>query len=319
MSRNDSGIAVESQAGRATGEATLQSGGVGAAASIPARFAGRVRLVLDIDDGMDALELALRRAARPEELTEEAVRQLCHARGTPDYLMEWAVLREGFHVVSRELLIEHLVATARRRLAGSIHDEVEVDALATGGRIDRGGTLVGTYRGTVSVERDGLTVRCSLGAAMAPSLAIDGAQPVPATPRLLPARPGGRQQIPVSGSLAIDGSFVSRQRGQAPVQARVQWRVQGEAGVSCVGPWSPLAPPLEEIIGYIGSVALARFAEALPQHLAALAQTDRGPTLILIERLLRLGRVSQKSRVYLLYWQRLRDFLLWHVSTAGRR
>lgn len=37
------------------------------------------------------------------------------------------------------------------------------------------------------------------------------------------------------------------------------------------------------------------------------------PSFVQLERLLHLGRLSQPTRVYLLYWRRLRDWLRWNA------
>lgn len=50
-------------------------------------------------------------------------------------------------------------------------------------------------------------------------------------------------------------------------------------------------------------------------HLAGLMKSGSEPAFLNLERWLLLGRLSQSTRVYLLYWQRLRDYLLWSVAS----
>lgn len=312
MPKDESRIAVEiratpAAAARAPTPPSPPSSLSHQAADIPARFAGRVCFALDVEQTMDALDIALRRAARREAMSEDAVRQHCQRRGTQDHHMEWAVLREAFGVVSRELLIERLVAAARRRLTASVHQEIELDALAAGAQPGHGGVLVGAYRGTVTAQDNRLTVRCSVGSAIEPPLVIPYGEPQPARAAAIP--------LPVGGTLSIEGSFASSRPGEAPVQVRVHQRVAADG--SHVRGWSPLASPLEDIVGHITTVSLSRIAAVLPGHLAALAHSERGPAFVQVERILRLGRMSKKSRIYLLYWQRLRDYMLWRVSSSA--
>jgi len=42
------------------------------------------------------------------------------------------------------------------------------------------------------------------------------------------------------------------------------------------------------------------------------------PTFVQLERLLRLGRLSKPTRVHLLYWRRLRDWLRWNAGLPAR-
>jgi hypothetical protein len=98
---------------------------------------------------------------------------------------------------------------------------------------------------------------------------------------------------------------------------RVHWRVRRGADTLDTHAIRSLASPLEQVVACVGAGALARFAEAIPAHLATLARADRGPTFAL-ERIVRLGRVTERTRAYLLFWQHLRDYLLWRVRAEMR-
>jgi hypothetical protein len=158
-------------------------------------------------------------------------------------------------------------------------------------------------------EAGAVVLRLSLGSTLEPPLAFTSGHLV---------RARARHAIPVSGILRLEGSFTPLQGQRGPAQMRVHWRVGKGADALDTRAIHALASPLEEVVACVGAGALARFAEAIPDHLATLARADRGPTFVHVERLFRLGRVTEKTRAYLLFWQRLRDYLLWRVRAEIR-
>jgi hypothetical protein len=281
------------------------------ALALPARFRGRAWFDVDLADTIETFSSALRRAARPETVTATAVQVYCRERGIADERMERALLREAFHVISREVLIERLVHAAERGLSGAGRTrgeglDGETSELVPRGR---GRTFTDHYRGTVFREGESMIVRLALGATLESPLAFAPGQQV---------RARARHAIPVSGTLRVEGSLTPP-AGCPPAQIRVHWRVSKGADALDTRAIQSLASPLEQVVACVGAGALARFAEAIPAHLATLARADRGPTFVQIERLLRLGRVSEKTRAYLLFWQRLRDYLLWRVHAEMHR
>lgn len=277
---------------------------------LPVRFHGRACFALDVDDAVLALEAALRGVARPEALSEAIVQQYCHERGIADARMEHAVLREAFRVVSREVLVERLVSAAGRRLAVAGSEVIGVESRDGGARL-RGSILVDEYRGEALREGASTILRMSLGSSMEPPLAIAPGRPGRAV------RARARWAIPVSGLLRLEGWFTPLHGHAAPAQVRVHWRVRRGADRLATRAITSLLSPLDDIVACVGAGALARFAEAVPAHLAALARTDRGPAFARVERIFRLGRVSEQTRAHQLFWRRLRDHLLWRVSAGG--
>lgn len=259
-------------------------------------------------DTIQTFSAALRQVATPESVTAATVGAYCRERGMADERMEHALLKESFHVISREVLVERLVRAAERGLTGTARARSE-DIAAPGSVVPsgRGSTFTDHYRGAVFRDGASMIVRLALGATLEPPLTFVPGERV---------RARARQPIPVSGTLRVEGSFRPR-AGSPPARIRVHWRVRQGADTLDTHAIRSLAAPLEQVVGCVGAGALARFAEAIPEHLAALAGADRGPAFAL-ERLVRLGRVTERTRAYLLFWQRLRDYLLWRVRVAMR-
>jgi hypothetical protein len=285
--------------------------GAPGALALPARFHGRAQFEVDVADTVETFSVALRQVARPESVTAADVQTYCHEQGIADERMEHAVLREAFHVISREVLVERLTHAVERGLAvpprahGGAEIDVEASQIVPSGR---GRTFTDRYRGTVFHQDELTIVRLALGSTLEPPLAFASGQSV---------RARAHQAIPVSGTLRVEGSFAPVESG-LPAQIRVHWRVRKGADVLDTRAIHMLAAPLEDVVACVGAGALARFAEAIPDHLASLARADRGPAFVHLERLLRLGRVTEKTRAYLLFWQRLRDYLLWRVRGQMR-
>lgn len=281
------------------------------ALALPARFRGRAWFDVDVADAIATFSSALQQAARPESVTAAAVQAYCRERGIADERMERALLRESFHVLSREVLVERLVHAAERGLSGAGRvrgEELDAEASEIVPR-GRGRTFADHYRGAVFREGESTIVRLALGATLEPPLAFAPGQHV---------RARARQAIPVSGTLRVEGS-ITPGAGSPPAQIRVHWRVRRGADALDTRAIQSLASPLEQVVACVGAGALARFAEAIPAHLATLARADRGPAFVQVERVLRLGRFSEKTRAYLLFWQRLRDYLLWRARAEMQR
>lgn len=289
---------------------SLVAQGVAGAPELPARFHGRAEFEVDVADAIATFAAVLREVARPEAVTAAAVEAYCHEQGLGDERMERAVLREAFQVVSREVLIERLAQAAERGLSGPARSrgaEIDVEA-GESAPFGKGRTFTDRYRGTVAREGELMIVRLALGQTLEPPLAF-------APGRRLRAR--AQRAIPVSGTLRVEGWFAPFSNGR-PAQIRVHWRVRKGADALDTRALHGLGSPLEETFACVGAGALARFAEAIPEHLATLARADRGPVFVHLERLLRLGRVTEKTRAYVLFWQRLRDYLLWRAHAEMR-
>ncbi|ACY18929.1 hypothetical protein [Haliangium ochraceum] len=271
---------------------------------LPVRFQGRVSFELDVADTVQAFEAALMRACRSETLTRESVEAYCRDRDIADERMEHAVLKEALRVVSRDVLVERLVATTSRRLAAS-GQEFAPRAAALSPFSVRGSTFVDSFRGTAFREGASVILRVALGTSIESPVTIGASQTM---------RARARQPIPVSGSLRIEGDFKPLHGPGRPAQVRVHWSVRKGADTLDTSAIQDLGGPLESIVGCVGAGALSRLADAVPEHLAALAQTERGPAFIHVERIFRFGRVTEKTRAYLLFWQRLRGYLLWHAQ-----
>lgn len=275
---------------------------------LPVRFHGHAHFTVEVGETVETFGAALRQVARPEIVTATDVQAYCQEHDIADERMELAVLREAFRVVSREVLLERLVDTVLRRLTAGGSEEIDLEG-AHSAPIARGSSFTDRYRGMVFREADAVVLRLSLGSTLEPPLAFTSG-------RLVRAR--ARHAIPVSGTLRLEGSFTPLQGQRGPAQMRVHWRVGKGADVLDTRAIHALASPLEEVVACVGAGALARFAEAIPDHLATLARADRGPAFVHVERLFRLGRVTEKTRAYLLFWQRLRDYLLWRVRAEIR-
>lgn len=297
--------------GERSGEHAGAARGAPGALALPARFHGRAQLEADVADTVETFSAALRQVARPESVTAADVQAYCHEQGIADERMEHAVLREAFHVISREVLVERLTHAVERGLAVTARarsEEIGVEAseIVPSGR---GRTLTDRYLGSVFHQGESTIVRLALGSTLEPPLAFAPGQSV---------RARARQAIPVGGTLRVEGSFAPI-AGGPPAQIRVHWRVRKGADALDTRAIHSLAAPLEDVVACVGAGALARFAEAIPDHLASLARADRGPAFVHLERVLRLGRVTEKTRAYLLFWQRLRDYLLWRVRNQMRQ
>ncbi len=66
-----------------------------------------------------------------------------------------------------------------------------------------------------------------------------------------------------------------------------------------------------------GAHRVALVGEPSLAYLASLLDSGSAPIFLGLERLIRFGRLSQQTRVYVLYWQRLRDYLLWRVADGA--
>ncbi len=274
----------------------------------PIRFGGQVRFAIDANEAAQVFETALRRAARPETMSLEQVQAYSAACGGIDHRMELAVLKEGFNVVSREVLINHLVRTVHDRLSDNAHRQVTIEAARNGGKEHRGGSLTSSYRGVVLREGNAPTVRFSLGSLIEPPIALTAPNA-----RALKAK----RAIPVSGVLCAEGAFQPQFGDRQAVDVHVHWRVRRHDDRLNTQSWAHLESPLDETLHCLGTAALSRLAEVMPTYLASLVHGDRGPVFVHVERLFRLGRVTKTTRIYLFYWRRLRDFLLWNVRTSG--
>ncbi|HWN69473.1 MAG TPA: hypothetical protein VNM90_17650 [Haliangium sp.] len=318
MARELSGVAARRRGDTSIGsfnehsiEHSAETRGAPGVLHLPARFHGRAQFEVDLADTVETFSAALRQVARPESVTAEAVQTYCREQAIDDERMVHALLKEAFHVISREVLVERLIHAVERGLAvtprarGGEEGEVVASELVPSGR---GRTFTDHYRGTVFREGESMIVRLALGSTLEPPLAFAPGQRV---------RARAHQAIPVTGTLRVEGSFRSVD-GSPPAQIRVHWRVRKSADTLDTRAIHSLAAPLEEVVACVGAGVLARFAEAIPDHLASLARADRGPAFVHVERLLRFGRVTQKTRAYLLYWQRLRDYLLWRVRAEMR-
>jgi hypothetical protein len=65
-----------------------------------------------------------------------------------------------------------------------------------------------------------------------------------------------------------------------------------------------------------GTNRVSPIGEPSLAYLATLLQSGSSPAFLGLERVVRLGRLSQQRRVYLLYWRRLRDYLLWFAASS---
>lgn len=72
----------------------------------------------------------------------------------------------------------------------------------------------------------------------------------------------------------------------------------------------------ELIDGLIDSLK-RRLAEVPSRRVSVLLDGYLEPRSVRLERLVLLGRTRQRTRVYLLYWRRLRDWLIWSVGDLG--
>jgi hypothetical protein len=127
-----------------------------------------------------------------------------------------------------------------------------------------------------------------------------------------------RVSSPVGGLLSLDGTLTGTASDAAEserVRVRSRWDVGGGVDYT-FGPDNDGAgvPAIDRVVGYVGGSALARFVDVLQRRLATLLETRCEPTFVAVERLLRLGRLTHKTRVYLLYWARMREFVTWALA-----
>ncbi len=250
----------------------------------PLRFHGRARLVLDRDALIARVREELQRAARPDLLDEDRVRAYCADRGIAHHRFESALLSEAFKVVSSDRLIDRLTDDLRARMPAALES---------------------AYRCSAE-RRDGVLV-LRLGASDygEPRYVIVGEEPEWAV------IPGFAS---VHGTLSLDGSL-ARADAQ-PLAVTAAWRVAPGATCASFGrnAGSCFAPQVRVLVGCLAGDALSRFSRALPGTIAGVLGDSREPTFVNVERLLRLGRLTHSTRVYLLYWKRLRDYLIWSVA-----
>jgi hypothetical protein len=226
----------------------------------------------------------LRAAARPARVTEERVRAYCDDRGMPHHRFELALLAEAFKVVSTEQLIERL----RNDL------------------IERMPTLLTSPYACSAELRDGKLL-LKVGAARAePKYVIVGDQPA------WEVLPG---YSTMDGALSVVGRLDDGSERVSRIDAG--WAVTSGTTCAALGRHAGayFAPPVQALVGCVAGDALSRFSRALPAEMAAVLTDSREPTFVNVERLLRLGRLTHSTRVYLLYWKRLRDYLIWSVTS----
>ncbi len=255
-----------------------------AGAGFPLRFHGRGRLVLDRDALVARVRGDLQRAARPDMLDEDRIRAYCADRGIAHHRFEAALLGEAFKVVSAERLIDRLADDFRARMPAALES---------------------TYRCTAERHDGVLVLRLGASDYGEPRYVIVGEEPEWA---IIPGFSS------VHGTLALDGSLV--RAGAQPLAVTTAWRVAPGATCASFGrdAGACFAPSVRVLIGCLAGDALSRFTRALPGTIAGVLGDAREPTFVNVERLLRLGRLTHSTRVYLLYWKRLRDYLIWSVA-----
>ncbi len=121
-----------------------------------------------------------------------------------------------------------------------------------------------------------------------------------------------------SGTLSLSGTITLPQGGARSADYRVEtnWHVvRGEPRSSFLDRASSLfVEPLASAVGIVASRALADVDRALPLVIRGALQNPSEPAFAKVERLLRVGRLTHQTRVTLLYWKRLRDYLIWDVT-----
>lgn len=127
-----------------------------------------------------------------------------------------------------------------------------------------------------------------------------------------------RVSSPVGGLLSLDGTLTGTASDPSEsdrVRVRSRWDVGGGVDYT-FGTEDDGAgvPAIDRVVGYVGGSALARFIDVVHRRLATLLETRSEPTFVAVERLLRLGRLTHKTRVYLLYWSRMREFVTWAMA-----
>jgi len=129
----------------------------------------------------------------------------------------------------------------------------------------------------------------------------------------------GNGRCTVSGTLSLSGTLTlpnveARDNGQYRVETN--WHVvRGELRGSFIERAGSLfVEPLASAVGVVADRALADVDRALPLVVRAALQNPSTPVFAKVERLLRVGRLTHQTRVTLLYWKRLRDYLIWDVT-----
>jgi hypothetical protein len=115
-------------------------------------------------------------------------------------------------------------------------------------------------------------------------------------------RPALRAASAVPGFLVLDGTVRSAGGAQPAVAA---WRVAAGQPL-CFG--ADATTPVETLTALAGQVALSRLSEAFAWRLRALLDQRCRPPLLRA-----VGRSPRRIRTYLLYWRRLRDFVVWRA------
>ena len=105
----------------------------------------------------------------------------------------------------------------------------------------------------------------------------------------------------VPGVLVVDATVRAADRTRPAVAA---WKVTGGEPLGFV---ADATAPADALTALAGQVALSRLAEALAWRLRALLDRRCQPPLAA------LGRSPRPIRTYLLYWRRLRDFVVWRA------
>lgn len=250
----------------------------------PLRFTGHARMAVDRLALGERIAGELRIAAQPRRVTEERVRAYCVDRGIARHRFEQALLGEAFKVVSATELIERLRADLVERMP----------------------TLLTSPYACSAELRDGKLL-LKVGAARSePKYVIVGDQPA------WEVLPG---YSTVSGSLSVLGQLDDGTGRSSRIDAG--WSVASGTTCAALGRQAGayFARPVQALVGCVAGDALSRFNRALPTEIAAVLDDSREPTFVNVERLLRLGRLTHSTRVYLLYWKRLRDYLIWSVTS----
>jgi hypothetical protein len=115
-------------------------------------------------------------------------------------------------------------------------------------------------------------------------------------------RPALHAASTVPGFLVLDGTVRSAGVASPAVAA---WRVMGGEPLAF---GADAATPVEAQTALAGQVALSRLSEAIAWRLRALLDRRCQPPLLRA-----VGRSPRRIRTYLLYWRRLRDFVVWRA------
>lgn len=252
--------------------------------AFPLLFTGCARLAVDREALARRLSVKLHAAASPMALDDERMRAYADDRGLAHHRFEAALLSEALKVVSADKLIERLADDLRTRMPRLLETPL-----------------------TISAEQRAGTVILRLGSAplAEPRYVIAGDQPQ------WSVLPGAST---CSGVLSLVGELTGRDGATMRIDAG--WQVRPGQSCAALGESASASfrAPVSALIGCVAGDALERFSRAVPREIAAVSSDAREPTFVNVERLLRLGRLTHSTRVYLLYWKRLRDYLIWSAA-----